>query len=132
MARLLAILTIPLLVFGNGLPHSHGDAYANSDHGDRPHFHHGCFHSDHEHSDHEHDAHEHGHEDDHDSDAVYFSGGQFYLSHAAEIKVESSSSEYLVAACFDSSSLSKKHATVHEVPIPGGPPLFLLHAALRL
>lgn len=131
MARLLALLTIPLLVFGNGLPHSHGDTYANSDHGVRPHFHHGCFHCDHEHDDHE-----HGHEDDqdhdHDSDAVYFSGGQFYLSHAAEIKVDSSSSEYLVAACFDSSSLSKSYATAREVPIPGGPPLFLLHAALRL
>jgi hypothetical protein len=71
---------------------------------------------------------------DHDSDAIYLSGGQFYFP----VSADNSGEIRLDCVGFAASGLrlDGKSCRVdlvgHEVPIRTGPPLFLLHAALRL
>ena len=71
---------------------------------------------------------------DHDSDAVYFCGGQFYVSNTAKVQVDSSdvSVQYLVAAHHNASTIRNTCVWAHELTRPNERPLFLLHAALRL
>ena len=143
MNRVVALLIVPFLTVGPVFPHAHGTERAESDHSARPHLHTG-------HSHHDHGDHQHGHHDesnapeestpnaqtpvDHDSDAVYLSSGQFFLHHPEVVQAD------IDLACFEKSTatnafaLSERvHAIAsHSVQIHNGPPLFLLHAALRL
>ena len=144
MNRLLALLIVPLLVVGNSLSHTHAAIDAPSNCAERPHVHVADFH--HSHGE---NYHLHGDEDagsdrseqptpehwpDHDSDAVYLSGGQFFLP----ISVASLGELQLDCVGFVGSDFRlhgngcRTDLLDYEVPIRTGPPLFLLHAALRL
>lgn len=144
MNRLLALLTIPLLVVGNSFSHTHSVIDAPSNHAERPHVHVAASH--HPHSEHHHHHGEEGADSDqseqptpeplpdHDSDAIYLSGGQFLLP----ISVASLNELQLDCVGFVASDLRldgkscRADLMGYEVPIRTGPPLFLLHAALRL
>lgn len=130
MDRFVTLLIIPFLALGNSFEHTHGDGHANSDHGIRPHIHHGHGHE-HDRQDSEHTTSEIP--ADHDSDAVYLGGGQLFLPHSEHQNLSD-------AECFD--GLIPRHAfafvesrgasVANHLCLHEGPPLFLLHAALRL
>lgn len=136
MNRFVTLLIIPFLALGNSFAHTHGDAHTDGDHGIRPHIHLGHLSRAH---------HEHDHEGqdsecptfeipaDHDSDAVYLGGGQLFLPHSEHQNLSDTE-------CFDGLSPrqafgfveSRSAPVVHHLCLHEGPPLFLLHAALRL
>lgn len=143
MNRLIALSIIPLLALGTVFPHSHGNQYVESDHADRPHLHTG--HSHHEHGDHHHAHSEESNAEDessqeretpvdHDSDAVYLGGGPLFLHHVLDIRIDAAPASFENLAVTGALALGDlEHAiTGHSAPIHDGPPLFLLHAALRL
>lgn len=144
LKRLLALLIIPLVAVGNSFPHTHASVDAGSDHAERPHVHVASLH-------HAHDGHDHHHRHrdgnveesqkptparlpDHDSDAIYLSGGQFFLPVSGDNPGETQ----LNCVGFVASDLRldgkgwRADSLGYEVPIRTGPALFLLHAALRL
>ena len=146
MNRLPAILLIPLLACGNVFPHTHGMANAPSDHAQRPHIHIDAGSNSH---DTHPDGHHHHHGDDesagkevansqspvdHDSDAIYLGSGHAFLPSSVGSIVDSAQECVGVVAANDYFSVATartRHA-VSAVANRGGPPLFLLHAALRL
>ena len=140
MHRLIALLIIPFLAVGQPCPHSHGGSFAQGDHAARPHVHVG--HGTHDHGDHHHHDHHGGESDgttsdlpiDHDADAIYVGGGQFFLPHTdnARSHVEV---DITVFSRPDRELLSVEQRPLvngHPIPIEKRLPLFLLHAALRL
>jgi len=131
-------------VVGNSFSHSHAAFDAPTNHAERPHIHVAASH--HSHGERHH---HHGDEDagsdrseqltaenfpDHDADAIYLSGGQFFLP----ISVASLGELQLDCVGFVGSDFRldgkgwRADSLDYEVPIQTGPPLFLLHAALRL
>ena len=140
----MAVLIIPLLAVGNSFPHTHAGVDTANQHALRPHVHVAASH--HSHDEHHHD---HGHEEadsgqsdeptnelpfDHDSDAIYLSGGQFFLPTSADstAEIQLDCIGFIVSNHRLGSRDCQPDLMGHEVPIQTGPPLFLLHAALRL
>ena len=140
MNRFVALLIIPFLAIGHAFPHSHEKAYALGDHAARPHVHirHGTQdHADHHHhGDHCEQSDESANEMpvDHDSDAVYLSGGHFFLPHSDNLRggADLDSFEYLSPRYALAAVEVRPFLVGYEVPVQDDPPLFLLHAALRL
>ena len=142
--RLLAVLFIPLLVVGNSFPHTHAGVDTVSNHAERPHVHvaaslhaHGEPHHHAGQDDAETDQGEqptHERPSDHDSDAIYLSGGQFFLPTSADsiAELQLDCVGFVASDCRPSCTDCQTDLVGHEVPIRTGPPLFLLHAALRL
>jgi uncharacterized protein involved in copper resistance len=158
MNRLLTLLLIPLLTVGNPFSHSH-DCDTDSDRREgRPHIH---LTGHHAHSHHGHTYHarlHHGHgnssghvhhhasaidtddacsrlhtPEEHDSDAVYVASVDYLLTSATCSAVASVD----VAPCDDFGLMNANRALPIRLDCRGdtyasGPPLFLLHAALRL
>lgn len=135
---------ILLLAVGNSFPHTHASDDTGNHHAERPHVHVGVSHHSHVEP-----HHHHGHEEfesdqseqptdeypfDHDSDAIYLSGGQFFLPSSVDSTVEVRLD--CVAFVATNHRLGswdcQPDLTGYEQPIRIGPPLFLLHAALRL
>ena len=154
MNRLLAVLMIALLACGNVFPHSLGKGDAPSDDAAPPHVHIGTASHSHQGHLHGHPHHQHQHQHqhqaggqsdgsdasenelpvDHDSDAVYLSSGQPFLHISAgstmNIQLDCIG---LVAESYSSlAGRSAPHPIGPAVLTRIGPPLFLLHAALRL
>ena len=143
--RLLVALLIPFLAFGNAFPHTHGAEFASADHSERPHIHwesssHGTHHHGHHHHHDEGSQHDLEQEIDdqlpvdHDSDAVYLGAGYPFLPAPLGRSVDSEIDCVVfctaVASC---SAVPPRHRVAcSDPPHRTGPPLFLLHAALRL
>jgi hypothetical protein len=154
----MAVLLIPLLVFGSLLPHSHACGDAPIDHSLRPHIHFSIgqhSHDDH-HRPHSHGRHRHGHHhgdlDDcerdhwadehlagktpasHDSDAVYLNGSQLFLfqTSAATNGPAAECVGTLLANLPTRTQTAGRFSWDRSVASRSGPPLYLLHAALRL
>jgi len=149
MQRLLTILLVPFFVVGNSLAYSHSQAAHASPSKGRAHFHFGSGgHHWHHHESHEHShgrhVHRHRHEaddsqptptppSDHDSDAIYVAAVDYVFSitersvihFAAGVVVTSVEND--LAAC---NSPIGDH--LQRYSPASGPPLYLLHAALRL
>lgn len=140
MHRLFALLIIPFLAVGQAYPHSHGGSCAQGDHTARPHVHIG--HGTHDHDDHQHHDHQGGESDgttsdlpiDHDSDAIYVGGGQFFLPHTdtARSHVDVDLTAYPSPDRELVNVERRPLVTGHPTPVEKRLPLFLLHAALRL
>jgi len=156
LQRLLAILLVPFFVVGNSFAHCH-DTDAHSSPGqNRSHFHLSSHshpehhdHRSHRHShhprdcDHEHDhRHDHHHDDcpladsapaDHDSDAIYVSAVDYWFSAAQPSRIEIGSGDIVAHLEDDSHSTSQPFGRdLRRHSLASGPPLYLLHAALRL
>lgn len=119
-------------------PHAHGDTLIDSDHSLRPHIHVG-------HSHHHHDGdHDHAHEPsdsgsihaplDHDSDAVYLSSGPLHLAVSKDVLATTQLELIGYVAVAESAGACYRDAFRwrDRVQPSNQPPLFLLHAALRL
>ncbi|MCU0718151.1 MAG: hypothetical protein MUC83_00490 [Pirellula sp.] len=145
--KILTILLIPLLVLGNSFAHVPCGAAHSSQDDNRTHFHVGFgsnhAHDGHEHS-HAHGSHSHGDHDhdnespaskpnDHDSDAIYLvvPEGEFSTPNCVTIDLDASSVFGHVSTrlakpqvCLDRcvETFSRFH----------GPPLYLLHCAIRI
>ncbi len=143
MKRLLAVLIVPLLAVGNSFPHTHAVVDTVSHHAQRPHVHVAATH--HSHGDHHHHGHEEADRDqsdqptnglpfDHDSNAIYLSGGQFFLPTSADsnAEIQLDCTGFVASNHRLGSRDCQPDLMGHEVPIRTGPSLFLLHAALRL
>lgn len=147
MNRLLAVMLIPFLAFGNAFAHSHEGEFAPANHSERPHFHvevNADVHGGHHHGDHHHHS-EHRqsgleHEASgqppvgHDSDAVYLGVGHPFVPVAGTPRVAPASDCgcFLVAVPDGVAPIGHRSAACSNVFQRIGPPLFLLHAALRL
>lgn len=150
--QLIVLLLVPFFVLGNSIAHSHSGAAHSSPAGGRAHIHlGGTEQGNHHHGDHVNDSHEHshhGHHDqhdgqhaptspiipaDHDSDAIYLIASD-YLSIATQgSSVESSLNAIVMAVDFElDKSRAPKGFEAPRTPVLFGPPLYLLHAALRL
>lgn len=136
--RFVTLLIIPFLALGNSFAHTHGDGQVDAEHGIRPHIHLGHLSRDHHEHDHAHERQDSEHftfeiPADHDSDAVYLGNGQLFLPHVEHQNLSDTE-------CFDGLSPrqafvfveSRSAPVVHYLCLHQGPPLFLLHAALRL
>jgi hypothetical protein len=156
--RLMSVLLIPLLVFGSLLPHAHACGDAPDDHSLRPHFHFSIGHHSHDdhHPPHSHGRHRHGHHhadlddcdrDDwadghlagqapasHDSDAVYLNGSQLFLFQtlAATNGPAAECVGTLLANVPTRAKTAGRLSWDRSVASRSGPPLYLLHATLRL
>lgn len=127
--RFVALLLIPILAFGQPPVHVHAED--GSDGGkSRPHFHF-WGHS-------QHDASQSDHEtglppEDHDSDAVYLNDGSAFIHSTV---IPEFSDDRCCSVCETSSPADPSQAVVSPAadPVLQGlrPPLYLLHAALRL
>lgn len=155
MNRVFAVLMIPLLASGNLFSHSHGMGIAPSDHGQRPHIHLGI--ASHSHDGHlgghghtgRDDDHHHDHEGgqrgggavpddkapvDHDSDAVYLISGKPFLpvSERANADTTPEPAGFVAPSHGVHASDAQPNRRDPAGSYPTGPPLFLLHAVLRL
>lgn len=147
MTRLLAILLVPFFVVGNSFAHSHVDAAQTSSVASRAHVHVGGAHEHHHgHSHHRHEdrQHEDRHDNaratcpqatpvDHDADAVYLTTPEYIRSTSPDASAEqtSLSSDPLVGSdCYHSCLF--RSFELDRSASSSGPPLYLLHAALRL
>jgi hypothetical protein len=145
--KTLTILLIPLLVLGNSFAHVPCGAAHSSQDDNRTHFHVGFgshhSHDDHEHS-HDHDSHSHGNhnydhessacdQDEHDSDAIYLivPDGEFSTPNGVTIDFEATAVFGHVAECFSKPSLCLNRY-VETFNRFHGPPLYLLHCAIRI
>ncbi len=154
--RLLAILLVPFFVVGNSFAHSHDSAAHSSPSPSRTHFHlgddshHGHHHREsHGHShdrhgcDHTH-GHRHDHETDesqtvtttpvdHDSDAIYVAAGDFWFS-PPEHGPQASGTYAVVTFVSDYVPIIQPpfRRDLRRHSLAWGPPLYLLHAVLRL
>lgn len=143
--KILTIFLIPLLVLGKSFAHVPCGAAHSSQEGNRTHFHVGFglnhSHDDHEHS-HDHGSHSHGAHDhespaskthDHDSDAIYVvvPDGEFSAPNCVTIDLEATAVFGHVAACFSIPQvlLNRFAETFNHIH---GPPLYLLHCAIRI
>ncbi|MEM0924593.1 MAG: hypothetical protein AAGJ83_01015 [Planctomycetota bacterium] len=141
MSRLVALLIVPLLAVGNSVGHTHGVSHSVDSHAVRPHFH--CGHRVGQQSGH----HVHVEEGDirhprssgddapvgHDADAIYLPDGAFFFARPGGIRVAADCTSF--AVLFFSSSVVQRPWENGVIELPArdhGPPLFLLHAALRL
>lgn len=153
--QLIVLLLVPFFVLGNSIAHSHSGAAHSSPAGGRAHIHlGGTEQGNHHHGDHGNDSHEHSHHGqhdqhdqhdgqhaptspiipaDHDSDAIYLIASD-YLSIATQCSsVESSLNAIVMAVDFElDKSRAPKGFEAPRTPVLFGPPLYLLHAALRL
>ncbi len=153
--QLIVLLLVPFFVLGNSIAHSHSGAAHSSPAGGRAHIHlGGTEQGNHHHGDHGNDSHEHSHHGqhdqhdqhdgqhaptspiipaDHDSDAIYLIASD-YLSIATQgSSVESSLNAIVMAVDFElDKSRAPKGFEAPRTPVLFGPPLYLLHAALRL
>lgn len=156
LRRLLAILLIPFFVVGNSFAHCHDTGPHSSPGQSRAHFHFSSHshpvhhnhrsqrHPDHQKDcDHEHDhCHDHRHDDcpladsapvDHDSDAIYVSAVDYWFSAAQHGPLEIGSGD--IVAFFEDDAHSSAQPIRRDLrrhSLASGPPLYLLHAVLRL
>lgn len=152
LKRLLAILLIPFFVVGNSFAHCHDSGTHSSPGQSRAHFHFSNHshpehhdHRSHRHSHHQRDCdheHDHRHDDashadsapvDHDSDAIYVSAVDYWFSAAQHGPLEIGSGDILAFFEDDSHSSSQPlRLDFRRYSLASGPPLYLLHAVLRL
>ena len=150
--KILTIFLVPLLVLGNSFAHGSCSAALSSQDDNRTHFHVGLgsnhSHDEHEHS-HAHGSHSHGshsngdHDHDHespaskphnhDSDAIYVvvPDGEFSTPNCFTIDFEAATVFCHVAECFSKPQvfLNRYSETLNRFH---GPPLYLLHCAIRI
>ncbi|MFN7842411.1 MAG: hypothetical protein ACK5YR_04755 [Pirellula sp.] len=143
--KILTLFLIPLLILGNSFARVPCAAAHSSQDDNRTHFHigfgsyHG--HDDHEHN-HDHGSHSHGDHDhdrpedkpdDHDSDAIYLvvPDGEFATPNCVTIDFEAAAVFGHSAACFSKPQvfLNRDVETFNRCH---GPPLYLLHCAIRI
>lgn len=147
LRRLLAILLVPFFVVGNSFAHCHDTGPHASPGQSRAHFHWGsdAHHEHHHHQrdcDHESD-HRHDHHDDcphaastpinHDSDAIYVTAVDYWFSAAQHGPPEIGSGD--IVACYEDdvpAIESTFRPDLRRYSHASGPPLYLLHAVLRL
>lgn len=147
MNRLLAVLLVPFLAFGNAFAHSHEGEFAPADHSERPHIH---LKSNSDAGGGHHHGHHHHHDEPcecgleheaggqvpvgHDSDAVYLGVGHPFVPVAGTPRVAPTPvcSGFLAAVPEGFAPVGYRSVDRSNVFQRIGPPLFLLHAALRL
>jgi hypothetical protein len=150
--KILTILLIPLLVLGRSFAHVPCGAAHASQEDNRTHFHvgfdsnpsHGDHDHSHDHGSHSHGSHSHGNhthdhespaseQQEHDSDAIYLivPDGEFSTPNGLAIDFAATAVFGHVAARISKPSLCMNRyvATFHRIH---GPPLYLLHCAIRI
>jgi hypothetical protein len=129
--KILTILLIPLLVLGPSFAHVPCGAAHASQEDHRTHFHVG-FDSNHSHGDHDHES-PASEQQEHDSDAIYLivPDGEFSTPNGLTIDFAATAVFGHIAARISRPSLCMNRylATFHRIH---GPPLYLLHCAIRI
>lgn len=149
LQRLLAFILIPFFAMGNSLAHSHGSAAQSAPSQIRPHFHfgsslrHGHNHDAFPHAHHGH-SHRHEHKQpaaplpsplpvDHDSDAVYLVASEFLTTAADPARLLLRPETYVLLSV-EGVHATHRHLCCDLLPFltDPGPPLYRVHAVLRL